>query len=102
MFPPVLKNMKTGNDTIEDFIKEYGYLGQPLHAAVLQERQIPVSVATLPPTAITTASVSCVFFFFFLLINGLVTYLSLCGITHWATMIFWCFAGIILLGNSLA
>lgn len=54
--PPVLKNMKTGNDTIEDFIKEYGYLGQPLHAAVLQERQIPVSVPNMPPAAITTAS----------------------------------------------
>lgn len=56
--PPVLKNMKTGNDTIEDFIKEYGYLGQPLHAAVLQERQIPISLPSLTPAITTTMTTS--------------------------------------------
>ncbi|XP_036367124.1 transcription initiation factor TFIID subunit 6 isoform X1 [Octopus sinensis] len=52
--PPVLKNTKTGNDSLEDYMKEYGYLGQALHTAVVQERQTPI--ATNMASTMTTGS----------------------------------------------
>ncbi|XP_071084955.1 transcription initiation factor TFIID subunit 6-like [Haliotis cracherodii] len=47
--PPVLKNLKSPSETLEDYNNEFGYVGALLYNATLKERQTP-TVSTCPVT----------------------------------------------------
>ncbi|KAK3576818.1 hypothetical protein CHS0354_002605 [Potamilus streckersoni] len=46
--PPVLKSLRSANETVEEYIAEYGYLGPTIHSAVLKERQSSSAASVTP------------------------------------------------------
>lgn len=46
ILPPIIKSMRTVPDIMEEYKTEYGYMGIPLHSAVLKARATPQSPAT--------------------------------------------------------
>ncbi|XP_034238407.1 transcription initiation factor TFIID subunit 6 [Thrips palmi] len=46
ILPPIIKSMRSVPDIMEEYKAEYGYMGIPLHSAVLKVRATPQSPAT--------------------------------------------------------
>lgn len=55
---PVLKTMRSSPDVLDDYKRDYGFIGPALHQSVVKARQTPSTVTSTTPSTITVPSVT--------------------------------------------